>query len=83
MSMKRKHTRITFNSLCVVDGESESIPCKLENVSEDGALINMATPVSSLKVGDIIHLKTIFLSPVELDCVITRVESDRIAVEYR
>lgn len=83
MTEKRENERITFISTGVVGGKSGEIHCRIENISDDGALICVDTPVlSTLHPGDIVSLKAILLSPVEFQCKITRIDNDRIAVRF-
>lgn len=83
MDKTRDSDRVVFASIGIVDGKSEKISCILENISAGGALINMCSPIpETLQEGDIIHLKTILLSPVELRCKVTRIEAGRIAVQF-
>lgn len=69
--------------MVLVDGKSEKIFCMLENISNHGALICIMDPVGGImQQGDIICLKTILLSPVEYQCKVTRIDSNRIAVQF-
>lgn len=83
MKEKRENNRITFVSMGIVDGQSETVSCSLENISSSGALIRTINSGSwSLQEGDIIHLKAILLSPVEFQCKVARIDDDLIAVEF-
>ena len=83
MDTTRDSDRVVFASIGIVDGKSEKISCILENISAGGALISMCSHIpETLQEGDIIHLKTILLSPVELRCKVTRIEAGRIAVQF-
>ena len=83
MVEKRENDRIAFVSVGMVDGKSEKISCSLENISNCGALICMSAPISGmLQQGDIVCLKAILLSPVEFQCKVTRIDVDRIAVQF-
>ena len=83
MDKKRTDDRIVFISIGMVDGNTEQVSCTLENISPTGALVRMSGPVpATLQMGDIIHLKTILLSPVELQCKIVRIDADQIAVQF-
>lgn len=83
MVEKRENDRIAFISMGIVDGKSEQISCSLENISKCGALICMSGPISgTLQLGDIVRLKAILLTPVEFQCKVTRIDADRIAMQF-
>lgn len=83
MQEKRVDDRIDFVSIGLVDGNSVKFSCSLENISTSGAFISTNDPIpETLKVGDIICLKAILLSPVELQCKVTRIDAGRIAVQF-
>lgn len=83
MDKKRTDDRIVFISMGTVDGKTEKVSCTLENISPTGALVRMSGPVpETLQKGDIIHLKTILLSPVELECKVVRIDADQIAMQF-
>jgi PilZ domain len=83
MVEKRKEDRIVFFSMGVVRGTYGEVPCSVENISSYGASLCMSDTVEWMhQRGDIVHLKTTFLSPVELMCRVTRIDVDRIAVRF-
>jgi len=83
MVKKRTDDRVIFISMGMVDGNTEQVSCTLENISSVGALVRMKDHVpATLQMGDIIHLKTILLSPVELQCKVVRIDADQIAVQF-
>ncbi|MHB8122135.1 MAG: PilZ domain-containing protein [Desulfuromonadaceae bacterium] len=83
MDKKRIDDRVVFISLGLVDGISEQVACTLENISPRGALVRMSGPVpDTIQMGDIIHLKTILLSPVEFESKVVRIDADQIAVQF-
>ncbi|MBV5340058.1 MAG: PilZ domain-containing protein [Deltaproteobacteria bacterium] len=83
MVKKRTDDRVVFISMGMVNGNTEQVSCTLENISPAGALVRMSGPVpETIQKGDIIHLKTILLSPVELKCKVVRIDTDQIAVQF-
>lgn len=83
MKEKRKYDRIAFFTMGTVAGKSEKIACSLENISDRGALICADNPILGvLQLEDIVRLKTILVSPVEFLCRVTRIEVNRIAVQF-
>lgn len=83
MVEKRNDGRIAFISMGMVDGNTENISCKLENISSGGALVRTSGLVpGTLQKGDIVHLKAFLLSPVELQCKVVRIDADQIAMQF-
>lgn len=83
MVKKRSDDRVVFISLGMVDDNTEEVSCTLENISPGGALVRMRGSIpDTIQKGDIIHLKTILLSPVELESRVVRIDADQIAVKF-
>ena len=83
MMEKRMDDRIDFTSLGTLSGNGSKIHCHLVNISTKGASVKMIeSPHKGLHQGDIVRLKTTFLSPVELQCKVIRIDSTRIAVQF-
>lgn len=83
MAEKRNDDRIAFISMGMVDGSTDKISCRLENISSGGALVRTSGPVpGTLQKGDFVHLKAFLLSPVELHCKVVRIDADQIAMQF-
>ena len=83
MVENRNDDRFEFISMGLVDGKTDKISCRLENISPGGALIRMIDPVpETLQKGDIVNLKAILLLPVELQCKVVRIDADQIAMQF-
>ena len=83
MEEKRKNDRIAFITMGMVAGKSENIACCLENISNRGALICTNGPIFGvIQLEDIVRLTAILISPVEFLCKVTRIDVDRIAVQF-
>lgn len=83
MVEKRNDDRIAFISMGMVDGSTEKISCRLENISSGGALVRTSSPVpGTLQKGAVVHLKAFLLSPVELQCKVVRIDADLVAMQF-
>ncbi|MDD2735891.1 MAG: PilZ domain-containing protein [Desulfuromonadaceae bacterium] len=83
MSENRNDDRIVFISMGMLDGKTEKVSCRLENISDGGVLVRMSDPVpETLREGDVVQLKAILLLPVELQCKVVRIDADQIAMHF-
>jgi hypothetical protein len=79
----RSDERLPFISTCLLDINGNKISCIIDNISSEGALIEVSdSDQSSLHTGEIGILKALLLSPVEYFCRIIRISSNKIGLKF-
>jgi hypothetical protein len=81
--MDRCDERISFKTRCILDVKGKKLSCLVDNISNVGALIEVApSDRGSIKSGDVCSLKVLLLSAVNYTCKVVRIDTNQIGVSF-
>lgn len=85
-SPERRGLRVACGDKCLLVCNGQHYPCKLENISVSGVLVNSTgSPLSSIKPGDLCGLIMCSdpkLCPGEYRSTVTRLDASRVALQF-
>lgn len=83
MTNNRSDQRVNYVSECLLDVQSTSYFCLLENISSTGASLEMiGDGPKNDQCGEECKLTVLLLSPVKYSCKILRINSFKIALKF-
>ena len=83
MDKKRVDQRVDYVSKCLLNVHGTGYSGILENISKDGASIEIIdTLPDTVNCGDTCILNVLLLSPVKYSCKILRMDASRIALQF-